>query len=198
MEFSQLGGLTEFIQEVARMEATQAILIVLLIAAAAFAVWYVWRRRRREHFRSRFGPEYERAVREQGSETRAEAELRKREERRERLHIEPLGPSDREHYLEVWKANQARFVDDPDGAVLEADGIITEIMKKRGYPVANFERRIEDISVDHPRVVEHYRAASAIQEHHRSGRAGTEELRKAMVYYRALFDELVELTGAHR
>jgi hypothetical protein len=180
------------------MEATQAILILLLIAAAALGFWYVWRRRRTEHFRSRFGPEYERAVHEQGSARRAEAELREREERRERLHIEPLSGPDREHYLEVWRVNQARFVDEPDGAVMEADGIITEIMRKRGYPVANFERRIEDISVDHPRVVEHYRAASRILERHRSGNAGTEDLRRAMVYYRALFDELLELQGAHR
>jgi hypothetical protein len=173
------------------MDAT-AILIVVIVALAAVAGWFLWRKQRTRSLRSQFGPEYQRAVREHGNEARAEANLLRRQKRREKLRIHTLPPQEREHYSEIWKANQARFVDDPRGAVLEADDVITEIMRKRGYPVANFDRRLEDLSVDYPRVVENYRTACEIVDRYKQGHTSTEELRHAMVCYRALFDELVE------
>jgi hypothetical protein len=103
-----------------------------------------------------------------------------------------LSSQDRAHYRETWAAVQNRFVDDPQGAVKDGHGQIFEVMEKRGYPVTNFEQAAADLSVDHPNVVENYRAASAIAARNRNGEAGTEELRQALVYYRALFNELLE------
>ena len=112
--------------------------------------------------------------------------------------LRPLDPPDREHFLEAWRADQVRFVDDPKGAVLEADRLVTEVMRARGYPVAAFEQRVDDVSVDHPRVVENYRAACEITRRHKRGEATTEDLRKALVYYRDLFDDLLETHEVRR
>jgi hypothetical protein len=180
------------------MQAMQAILIVVAVAVAGLAAWYLWRHSRTHRLRSRFGPEYERTVHEYGNRDRAEHDLVKRQKRREKLHIQSLPMAEREHYAEIWKVNQARFVDDPRGSVLEADELVTGIMQRRGYPVSNFERRVEDISVDHPRLAENYRAARDIVERYKIGRAGTEDLRRAMVCYRALFEELVEVEGVRK
>jgi hypothetical protein len=158
----------------------------------------LWRQRKTTSLRSHFGPEYERALQEHGDRAKAESELERRQRQREKLSIRPLPPMEREEYLRAWREDQARFVDDPRGAVEQADRMIVEIMKKRGYPVSNFERRVEDISVDHPHVVENYLAASEIMGLHRRGEAGTEDLRRAMVYYRALFNELLELQEVKR
>ena len=114
----------------------------------------------------------------------------------ERLHIRPLNSDDAARFSDAWRVIQARFVDDPKGAVVEADRVIGDVMQVRGYPVADFERRVEDISVDHPTVVMNYRAARDIAEEHE--RASTEDLRQAMVHYRALFHELLEVTPAPR
>ena len=149
-------------------------------------------RRRSDHLKSRFGPEYERTLRESGDRRRAEHELERREKRVERLHIHPLSPRHRDQFVAAWRNDQARFVDDPSGAVTEADRLVQEVMKYRGYPVSDFDRRVEDISVDHPHLVENYRAARDLAERNRRGEANTEELRKALVYYRALFEELLE------
>jgi hypothetical protein len=132
-------------------------------------------------------------IQEHGNQRRAETVLETREKRIECLNIRPLTGKDRDHFVEAWQADQARFVDDPKRAVMEADLLVSEVMKARGYPVADFEQRVADISVDHPHVVENYRAATEIALRQRWGEGTTEELRQAMVYYRKLFDELLEM-----
>ena len=174
------------------MPAWEIVAIVAIIIAVALGVILLMTRRRSDHLRSRFGPEYERTVHDTGDRRRAERELERRERRVERLHIHPLSPRHRDQFVAAWRNDQARFVDDPSGAVTEADRLVQEVMKYRGYPVSDFERRVEDISVDHPHLVENYRAARDLAERNRRGQANTEELRKALVYYRALFEELLE------
>lgn len=168
------------------------VIISLAIIAIVGACWILTRRRRRERLRSRFGPEYDRVIQEHGNRRRAEAALETREKRVEWLNIRTLSQKDRDHFAEAWQKDQARFVDDPKGAISEADRLVTEVMKARGYPVSDFEQRIADISVDHPHVVENYRAAAEIVRRHRQGEATTEDLRQAMVFYRSLFDDLLE------
>lgn len=174
------------------MPAWEIVAIIAIVVAIALGVVLVVSRRRSDHLKSRFGPEYERTLRESGDRRRAEHELERREKRVERLHIHPLSPRHRDQFVAAWRNDQARFVDDPSGAVTEADRLVQEVMKYRGYPVADFDRRVEDISVDHPHLVENYRAARDLAERNRRGEANTEELRKALVYYRALFEELLE------
>lgn len=168
-----------------------AILIVALIAVAA---WASAQRRRKESLRlqQRFGPEYTRLVNELGR-SRAEAELTGREKRLETLTIVPLSAADAAKFRQAWVGIQARFVDDPKSSVVEADHLVYDLMAKRGYPMGDFERRAADISVDHPAVVSNYRAARAIALRDERGEATTEELRKAVVHYRALFQELLEV-----
>jgi hypothetical protein len=175
-----------------------ALIAILAIIAIAEGIWILLRKRRSEHLRGRFGPEYDHAVQEHGNRGRAESALETREKRVERLHIRPLEAKDRGRFAEAWHTDQSRFVDDPEGAVTEADRLVTEVMKARGYPVADFEQRVADISVDHPRVVENYRAAAEIAQRHKRGEATTEDLRKAMVYYRDLFDDLLEMQEVKR
>lgn len=171
----------------------QNLLILLAVVAVVIvAVVLLLQRRRSEHLRSRFGPEYEHEVEEKGSRRKAEAELAKREKRVEKLAILPLEPAARQAFVERWTDVQARFVDDPPRAVAYADALLGEVMSTRGYPVGDFDQRAGDISVDHPRVVEHYRAGHDIAVRHKRGEAGTEELRQAMIHYRALFEELVD------
>lgn len=174
-----------------------AALIILAIIVIAAAVAYS-RRHRTEELRDRFGPEYDRSIEEHGDRHDAEAELAARQKRVEKLHIQPLTPEQHTHFAEAWRSVQARFVDDPDGAVEEADDLVNEVMMRRGYPMGDFEQRAGDISVDHPHVVENYRAAHAITMRRRKGQASTEDLRQAMVHYRSLFDELLETTKATR
>ena len=168
-----------------------AVLIVALIAVAA---WAAAQRRRKESLRlqQRFGPEYVRLVKEVGR-SKAEAELAAREKRVEGLDIVALSPADATKFRQAWVAIQARFVDDPKASVVEADHLVYDLMAKRGYPVGDFERRAADISVDHPAVVSNYRAARAIALRDDRTEANTEELRKAVVHYRALFQELLEV-----
>lgn len=173
-------------------------LIIAVIILVAVVAWLVLDRRRSTQLRTRFGPEYDRTVHESGNQRRAEKELERRQARVERLHIHALSPGDRDRFVAAWRADQARFVDDPAGAVTEADRLVQEVMKVRGYPVADFDQRVEDISVDHPHLVQNYRAARELAERHRRGDAGTEELRKALVYYRGLFDELLEVQEVTR
>ncbi|HZU20531.1 MAG TPA: hypothetical protein VE982_04880 [Gaiellaceae bacterium] len=162
-----------------------AIIVVAAVASAAL------RTRRRRALQERFGPEYDRVAADAPSRREAEAELRERERRRDELDIRPLDPRDHDRYRSRWQNVQARFVDDPPGAVEDADALIQEVMRVRGYPVDDFETRAADLSVDHPDVVENYRAAHGIAVAHERGNAGTEELRHAVRHYRALFDELV-------
>ncbi len=166
------------------------VVAVIVVIAIAGALWAFTQRRRSTDLRRRFGPEYDREVREHGRRG-AETELERRERRVEALEIRPISREDRERFGEEWRVVQARFVDDPRGAVTDADRLVGEVMRTRGYPVGDFEQRAADISVDHPHVVENYRAAHEIALRHKRGEASTEDLRKAMVHYRALFEELL-------
>lgn len=169
--------------------ATIAIVLLLLVIGGALLM----RRRRSEALREQFGPEYQRAVHEAGSPSKAEAELMARRKRVDKLNIVPLAPVDAERFTRSWQALQARFVDSPQGALFEADQLVRELMMKRGYPMGDFDSRAADISVDHPSVVEHYRSAHAITLRDQRGEADTEALRQAIVHYRALFAELLEV-----
>jgi FtsZ-interacting cell division protein ZipA len=172
------------------------IIIAVIVAIAIIALGYVISRKRRtQELRSRFGPEYDRTVRDHGPD-RAESVLVERKERVEKLPIRELGAAERERFVTEWRAVQARFVDDPQASVSAADTLVTQLMEARGYPMSNFEQRAADISVDHPRVVDNYRATHAIALRHRRGDATTEDLRKAIVYYRSLFDELLQTRTA--
>ena len=170
--------------------------ILIVVAAAvvvvAIVAWSALRARRTRTLREGFGPEYDRTVADAPSKREAEAELDERRKRREELDIQPLSPEARMGYAESWRNTQARFVDDPGGAIAEADVLIQRVMRERGYPVEDFEQRAADVSVDHPEVVNNYRAAHGISIAHERERASTEDLRVAMVHYRSLFAELLE------
>ena len=165
--------------------------VVVLVVAIAIGAWLYLRKQRTDRLRARFGPEYDHVVQERGDQKRAEAVLEMRQKRVERLIIRPLSPADRERFAELWRSTQARFVDDPRAAIAEADALVCDVMNTRGYPVGEFEQRAEDVSVDHPLVVENYRTAHDIAMREPAGATDTEELRKAMVCYRALFDDLL-------
>jgi FtsZ-interacting cell division protein ZipA len=165
---------------------------VVVVALLAVGAWF-YRRKQSHTLQEHFGPEYDRTVSELGSRTKGESELKAREKRVERLDILPMAPSEAARFSQAWQALQGRFVDNPKGVVVQAEQLVRELMEKRGYPMGDFERRAGDISVDHPEVVANYRAAQAIAERDQRGSADTEELRKAVVHYRALFDELLEV-----
>jgi len=171
---------------------------IVIIALLALVAFFVWRRNESQGLVDRFGPEYNRAVDDLGSRTKAEAELRARQKRVAKLDIVPLTPAEAERFMREWLAIQGRFVDNPKGVLADADRLVRELMQKRGYPMGDFERRAADISVDHPHVVEHFRAAQAITTLERAGDADTEALRKAVVHYRALFDDLLEVRQDER
>jgi hypothetical protein len=167
-----------------------AIVVVAALTLIAFA--YGLAQRRRQKLREHFGPEYEHVVAEAGDPARADRVLSEREKRVKKLDIRPLPETAREQFIERWREVQARFVDDPRGAVGDADALIGEAMEARGYPVADFEQRAADVSVEHPQVVMDYRTA-----HEVAGRreVDTEDLRRAMVHFRSLFDALVSVPG---
>lgn len=172
---------------------TMMLVAIVAITVIALVVAFAYRnRRRRQHLRERFGPEYDHAVRTVGTTGRAEAVLEERERRVEKFKIRPLQSRQAEAFAQQWRRVQARFVDDPDGAVGAADRLVSEVMAARGYPLEDFDTRAADLSVDHPRVVENYRTARVLAERRSRGEAGTEELRQAVVNYRALFDDLLE------
>lgn len=165
--------------------------VAVVVAALIIAGMVSSRRRRSEHLKDRFGREYDRTLKAAGDRSKAEADLQEREKRVEKLDIRPLEPDERREFLDRWTDVQARFVDDPARAVAFADALLGDVMKARGYPVSDFEQRAGDISVDHPVVVEHYHKAHDIAVRHGRGEASTEDLRQAMIHYRALFDNLV-------
>lgn len=173
------------------MNTTLIIVLVVLVVAIVAAAFVLADRRRSERLRARFGPEYDRTVRELDDRRTAEAELDARRQRVDRLKIRPLEAGEAAQFSERWRGVQARFVDDPPGAVLDADGLVEDAMAARGYPVADFEQQADDISVNHPRVVADYRAAHGIAEKQAREGATTEELRQAMVHFRSLFEELI-------
>jgi hypothetical protein len=167
--------------------------VIVVLAAVAVGVWFFYRKKQSHKLHEHFGAEYDRTVNELGSRAKGEADLKAREQRVERLDILPLAPAEAARFSEAWQALQGRFVDNPTGVVVQAEQLVRELMEKRGYPMGDFERRAGDISVDHPEVVAHYRAAQAIAVQDQRGSTDTEELRKAVVHYRALFDELLEI-----
>lgn len=175
------------------MEATVLILLIIavIIVIALILATARARKQRSEALQERFGPEYERAVSTTGDQREAERQLQEREARREKLEIRELDPEARENYLHRWRETQTRFVDDPSPAVREADSLVIIVMRDRGYPIEDFEQRAEDISVDHPQVVDNYRAAHRISLGDEQGTATTEDLRQAMVHYRELFSHLL-------
>ncbi|QGZ93346.1 hypothetical protein [Terricaulis silvestris] len=163
--------------------------VVVVLALLAVAI-VVLRRRRADRLRLRFGPEYQRAVVETGGRRKAVAELHQREKRVRGFAIKPLTSGERERYVPMWTAIQTQFVDDPKAAVADAEQLLSEVMGSRGYPDGDFEQRSADLSVDHPVLVQDYRTAHDISVRDAQGEASTEELRQAMLGYRALFREL--------
>ena len=180
------------------LNQTWVVVAVVLLALVAVA-WLITREQHRKQslrLRQRFGPEYSRVISERGNRAKAEAELLAREKRVERLKLVSLSTEDAAKFSQEWGVLQTRFVDNPRGVVVEADRLVRDLMVRRGYPMADFERRAADISVDHPTVVEAYRSARTIAERDQQGQASTEDLRKAVVFYRTLFDELLEVQQA--
>jgi hypothetical protein len=174
-------------------------ILIAVIVVAAIAVVIVAgsrsNRKRTEGLKQKFGPEYERTVAEAGDQIAAEKELTARERKRERLDITPLSAESLARYEKSWRAVQTAFVDDPTSAVGDADRLVTLVMSERGYPVDDFDQRADDISVDHPTVVENYRAAHGIYLSQEAGGIDTEAQRQAFVHYRALFEKLLEPTA---
>jgi hypothetical protein len=176
------------------ISTTQIVIIVavIVLAAAGIATLLYLQKRRTEKLRTQFGgAEYSRAVKEGGGRRQAEAALDQRADRVERLQIRTLAPADRVRFIDSWANVQSRFVDGPGGAVTDADQLLGDVMSTRGYPMSDFEQRAADISVDHPLVLDNYRAAHHIALRQKLGQASTEDLRQAMIHFRTLFEELV-------
>jgi hypothetical protein len=168
------------------------LIVVAAIIAIGLVAYFGWRERRRKQLREGFGPEYDRVVADAPTRREAEEELLERRKRHGEFELRPLEPEARTRYAREWEAVQARFVDDPAGAIGDADDLIQQVMRDRGYPVEDFDRRAADLSVEHPEVVENYRAGHDIARASIRGDASTEDLRQAFVYYRALFAEVLE------
>lgn len=169
------------------------VVIVLLVLAVLVAVPMM----RRRQLKSKFGPEYERAVQAHDDRGAAERELRDRERRHTQLEIRPLAPDTRERYSQQWAQVQERFVDDPESAVAEADELVTALMAERGYPTDGYEQQLADLSIDHSRTLDHYRTAHETRQRVGGEGASTEDLREAMVHYRTLFEDLLRHETAH-
>lgn len=166
------------------------LVIGIIVVAAAVIGWLLLQQQRTQKLRSQYSTEYDRTVGELGRR-RGEAELLHRQARVRQLDIRPLGSTERDRFSADWRRVQEQFVDDPEGAVARGDQLVDDVMRARGYPIADFERQVADLSVDHPRVVENYRMARMIAVKHERGSATTEELRQAMVLYRELFEDLL-------
>lgn len=172
------------------------IVIGVVVAIVVLGVMFgALRTRRSRSLHDQFGSEYDRTVGKAGGRRGAEQELRERQKRHDELELRPLSQDARERYLQQWQATQGRFVDDPTGAVSEADDLVQRVMRDRGYPVDDFEQRAADISVEHPDLVEKYRTANGIARASERGEASTEDLRHSVRHYRALFVELLEVDG---
>jgi hypothetical protein len=181
------------------MDTGLLIVLIVIVVVLVLAAILLGRRRRTERLQDRFGPEYERTVAREGDRRAAESQLAERAKRRLGLDIVELDPAVRARYLEAWRSTQGKFVDDPAAATREADTLVATVMRERGYPVDDFDQRAADISVDHPKVAEDYRAAHAVSQANEQGLATTDDLRQAFVHYRSLFVELLEPDGdAHR
>jgi hypothetical protein len=178
-------------------ETLMVIAIVVVAVALVVGMWLVLRRRRTVALRNRFGPEYDHVLRSARTPAEAERELQQRQARVEKFSIRPLSREDADRFGAAWRTVQAQFVDEPRSAVLEADRLIGDVMRSRGYPVDDPNRRLDDLSVDHAHVLNHYRAGREIVVRHEGGQATTEDLRQAMVHFRALFEELVATDRPH-
>jgi hypothetical protein len=176
------------------MNSAQIVILLVVVAAVVVAalVYMLARKRRSQNLREQFGPEYDRVVKKEGDVSKGERLLEFRQKHRKTLDIRPLTAEDQTRFSRRWSEVQGQFVDDPSGAVALADELIMEVMHARGYPTNDFTQRAADISVDHPVVVENYRAAHDIAQRRSRGQASTEDLRQAMVHYRTLFSELLE------
>jgi hypothetical protein len=168
------------------------VVIVIVVVALLAVAFLLGQRRRTQGLRERFGPEYQRTVARTGDRRAGEARLAERERRRGEFEVVELEPAARDRYAEAWRATQGKFVDDPVAATREADELVSDVMRDRGYPVDDFERGADDVSVDHPRVAENYRAAHAVSLANERGLANTDDLRQAFVHYRSLFEELLD------
>jgi hypothetical protein len=168
-----------------------AVIIAVVIIVVVLVAYAAWQRRQRSSLQSKFGPEYDRAVTESDSRRQAEKDLLERQKRHEALNLRELEPATRDRHMESWRQTQSRFVDAPAEAVRDADRLVGQVMTDRGYPMDNFEQRSADISVEHPDIVENYRAAHGISLASDHGQATTEDLRQAMVHYRSLFESLL-------
>ena len=166
-----------------------AVVVIVVLAI----VWNAARAKRTRALQDTFGREYDRTVDQTGDRRSAERELLDRQKQHDELDIRPLSPESRDRYARRWQSTQARFVDDPKGAVAEADTLVQEVMQERGYPTKDFERRVADISIDHPDVVEKYRNAHGIAQATERGEASTEDMRHSVRHYRALFAQLLEV-----
>lgn len=168
-----------------------AVVVILLIMGIIMAVGFS-RRQSTKKLQNKFGPEYDRTVENAGDAKKAQAELLERQKRVDSLNVHPLSESERARYLAEWTAVQAKFVDQPGQATVEADHLIMNVMQARAYPVSDFEQRAADISVSYPELVTNYRAARKIALKNEQHQADTEELRQAFIYYRSLFAELLK------
>ena len=167
------------------------VIVAAVVIVIALVAWAIANKRRTDALRGRFGPEYDRALRSDGGRREAESDLRERVDRHEALNIRPLDANTADRYRQEWRDVQAKFVDAPEDSLRRADGLITEVMQRRGYPMSDFEQRSADLSVEHGTAVQDYRAAHAVSMATEHGLATTEDLREAMVHYRSLFDEMV-------
>lgn len=172
-----------------------AVAVVAVLVIAGAVIWTMTRRRHLAKLREQFGPEYDHAVKSMGDESKAVVELEERQKRVEAMDIKPLSTVQRDRFVSQWRAIQTNFVDDPRRAIVDADKLIQEVMQLRAYPVSDFEQMAADLSVNYPQVISNYRAAHEIAQKNAQGQADTEEMRQAMVYYRSLFEDLVESEG---
>lgn len=170
---------------------TVGIVIVVAVLAVAAIGLIVYFNRRSQHLRQKFGPEYGRAVEETGNKYKAEAKLEKLEKRVDKFSVHPLAPEEANRFRDSWRTIQSGFVDNPKTALSAADTLVGEVLAARGYPIADFDERASEISVNHASVVEHYRAAHAIALKLKAGQATTEDMRQGMIHYRTLFDDLL-------
>jgi hypothetical protein len=171
------------------------IIVVVVLAALAAGGYVLYQRRRSQQLQEQFGPEYDKVVERSDSKSEAESELAARKKRHDSLELNPLDEQTRQKHRDDWQRIQAGFVDDPGGSVEHADSLVVVIMRDRGYPIDDFHQRADDLSVEHPRVVEHYREARRVTDAHRNGSAGTEDLRGAVTSYRNLVEALLDESG---
>jgi hypothetical protein len=168
--------------------------VVVLALIAVAATLFV----RHQRLKQRFGPEYDRTVEDTGSRKDAEQDLAARAKRHDALDIKPLPSGVRDRYAREWNSVQEEFVDRPEDAVHDADSLVASLMRERGYPTEDFDQQVKDLSVEHGRTLDHYRAAHEVNDLSTRHEATTEQLRGAMVHYRALFDELLTDGGGRR